>query len=537
MKTIESKIIALLLCCVIVCTALVGGIAISFSQEVVDTDAQQILTLLCDKYAGELDALMGRIEQSVDTLALDARDRLESTQRLSDPDYLEQYTNQIQDTALAAVYSTSGALSVYVRYNPELAPPTSGLYWGREGEDSELRELEKTDLALYDPSDEEAEWYYIPVGRGEPAWISPYLDSQPNKLIISYVVPVYKDDVLVGIVGMDIDCEVLERLVKEITIYESGHAFLLDTVKGLIYHPQHGTEGWTEGISADLLAAISERETSGLATYKQEGTPAHMTFRELRNGMHLVVCTPAREINAQRNALIVQIVAAVVLAVLVVLFITVFFTRRTMAPLKKLSEAAYKVAGGTLDVTLPPPTEDEVGTLSVAFREMLLHLKWHEGHMQALAYKDALTGVKNKAAWDDATGRLMREMENGSPVYAVAVFDVNDLKKINDTQGHEAGNELLKNACAAICRCYAHSPVFRIGGDEFAAILERQDYENRVEILERFRAEMSAPDASVRVASGMSEYIPGTDREFSDVFRRADEAMYENKSIMKAGRT
>ena len=218
MKTIESRIIVLLLCCVVVCTALVGGIAISFSQDVIDTDSEQILTLLCEKYAGELDALMGRIEQSVDTLAFDAQDQLEDAQRLSDPDYLEQYTARIQSTALSAVYSTSGALAVYVRYNPEFAPPTSGLYWGREGEDLELVELEKTDLALYDPSDEEAEWYYLPVGRGEPAWISPYLDSQPNKLIISYVVPVYKDDMLVGIVGMDIDCAALEKLVKEIRI-------------------------------------------------------------------------------------------------------------------------------------------------------------------------------------------------------------------------------------------------------------------------------------------------------------------------------
>lgn len=528
----ESKIIALLLCCVIACTALVGGIAISFSQDVVDTESRQILTLICEKYAEELDALMGRIEQSVDALAIYAEDCLESAQQLSDPEYLEQYTSRLQFTALSMMYSTRGALAVYVRYNPKLAPPTSGLYWGRESEDAEPYEPEKTDLSVYDPLDQQAEWYYIPVSRGEPSWISPYVDEYPNKLIISYVVPIYKDGTLVGVVGMDIDCRVLEQLVDEITVYESGHALLVDVEKGLGYHPQLKIDSWSKSVAGEVRIAILEglAEENALIAHKSD----YMTFRELRNGMYLLVCAPAREANAQRNTLILEILIAIVVAFLIVFFMALALVRRTMAPLKQLSKAAYEVASGKRDVALPPTADDEIGTLSAAFREMLLHLRWHEGQMRALAYKDALTGVKNKAAWDEAMERLNQEIKTDSPVFAVAVFDLNDLKITNDTLGHEAGDALLKSACAGVCKAFAHSPVFRIGGDEFAAILERSDYENRMEILNRFRAEFGHAGAPVRVASGMFEYRPGVDRAFSDVFRRADDAMYENKRQIKS---
>lgn len=538
MKTIEAKLIILILCCVIACSALVGGIAISFSQSVADSDSQQIMTLMCDKYTEELDALMVCVEQSVDTLALYVESELESVERLSDEEYLELYTEKLQSAALNCVYSTKGALTVYIRFEPELTHPTSGLYWGREGDENELQQLPTTDLSAYDRSDKWVEWYYLPMDQGTPAWIAPYRNQPMNMLVISYIVPVYKNGVPIGIVGMDIDCGELEHLVESIAVYKSGHAFLLDVTAGLSYHPQHGEKEWHQGISDDMLAAIQKADaedpgSNALIPYVSNGTDVYMSVRELHNGMHLVVCTPVREINAQRNTMIARILLITIPAMAVVFVAALFFARRTIAPLKKLGEAAYKVAGGTLDVTLPPASEDEVGMLSLAFQEMLLHLRWHNNQMQALAYKDALTGIKNKAAWDDASGRLMREIDSGSPMFAVAVFDVNDLKMTNDTWGHEAGDELLKKACSAICRYYAHSPVFRIGGDEFAAILEGQDYKNREDILTRFRAEFARPDGEMRVASGMSDYIPGSDSTFSDVFCRADDAMYENKRWIK----
>ena len=153
------------------------------------------------------------------------------------------------------------------------------------------------------------------------------------------------------------------------------------------------------------------------------------------------------------------------------------------------------------------------------------------------AYKDGLTGVKNKLAYLEALAELETALENGELTeYGVVVFDVNGLKTINDTLGHEAGDEAIKSGCRIICHQFDHSPVFRIGGDEFVAILKGSDFANRETLLEAFRKTINEnqKNGDVVVASGLAIYDASTDCSYNDVFKRADEAMYEHKRALKA---
>ena len=153
--------------------------------------------------------------------------------------------------------------------------------------------------------------------------------------------------------------------------------------------------------------------------------------------------------------------------------------------------------------------------------------------------RDALTGVKSKHAYVDAEAGLDREIREGkAEPFAVALCDVNDLKKTNDNFGHKAGDQLLKDACAIICDTFKHSPVYRIGGDEFAAILRGQDYETRNGLLARFqeRNRRALDRGGIVVACGMSEFRPGEDGAMAAVFERADAEMYRNKTELKIGR-
>ena len=109
------------------------------------------------------------------------------------------------------------------------------------------------------------------------------------------------------------------------------------------------------------------------------------------------------------------------------------------------------------------------------------------GSAKRLAYTDPLTGVKSKHAYIDMETDLNRRIEERViKEFAVASCDVNGLKMMNDTYGHKAGDELLRSACKLICIHFSHSPVFRIGGDEFSVVLQGQDYQNRYDILSAF---------------------------------------------------
>jgi diguanylate cyclase (GGDEF)-like protein len=150
------------------------------------------------------------------------------------------------------------------------------------------------------------------------------------------------------------------------------------------------------------------------------------------------------------------------------------------------------------------------------------------------ANRDALTGVKNRHAYLEAQARIDRQIEEHTqPPFAVVMLDVNDLKKTNDTLGHQAGDQLIRDACRIICITFQHSPVFRVGGDEFAVISQGSDYEHIEELVEkvnRHNAE-ALGTGGVVVACGMSKY--DNDQRVTQVFARADQQMYENKTMLK----
>ena len=166
--------------------------------------------------------------------------------------------------------------------------------------------------------------------------------------------------------------------------------------------------------------------------------------------------------------------------------------------------------------------------------------------MARLAYRDALTQVKSKAAYDEHVTRL-RERIDASDVsdvpveFSIAMIDLNNLKAINDTYGHSAGNEYLMGSSQLISSAFKQSPVFRIGGDEFAVILQGHDHRHRRQLVGMLEDEIrlasidagQSPWKRYSMAIGSATYDPSRDRGYDDVLERADKAMYARKRQLK----
>ncbi len=155
---------------------------------------------------------------------------------------------------------------------------------------------------------------------------------------------------------------------------------------------------------------------------------------------------------------------------------------------------------------------------------------------QSMANIDALTGVKNRHAYLEAEERLNELINDGDiSEFAIVILDVNDLKKVNDTLGHQAGDKHLRGACKIICDTFKRSPVFRIGGDEFAVIVRGEDYERVDRLVSDIddQNRKAVINGGVVVACGMSKFEG--DDSVTAVFRRADRNMYDNKVSLKSG--
>ena len=164
--------------------------------------------------------------------------------------------------------------------------------------------------------------------------------------------------------------------------------------------------------------------------------------------------------------------------------------------------------------------------------------------MDEIAHKDSLTGVKNKTSYAEEIAELDKKISAGDAEFCIVMVDVNFLKRINDTYGHEHGNSYLKNACRLTCAVFGKENVYRIGGDEFVVILEGEKVFLSKYFVEQFKSEMKRKDSNaslepwekVSAAVGVAYYDKQQDKSADEVFKRADKEMYANKLAMKAQR-
>lgn len=274
--------------------------------------------------------------------------------------------------------------------------------------------------------------------------------------------------------------------------------------------------------------------------------------------------------NAAYTYAITTFIVALVAGFLIIMALNHWYNRRLVHPIKNLENATGEIeakcrrrapVSELVMNDLNIHTHDEIESLSGSIASMVEDIRNYASdlidnekklsamedkasQLEALANRDSLTGIRNKTAYDNEIKSLEYNLHLGNTDFGIGVVDLNYLKVINDTYGHEKGNEAIKNICRIVCVTFAHSPVFRVGGDEFAIILKDHDLENIDSLVEKFNNELAAlaenkdlqPWEAVSAAIGYATYDADKDAGAVNVFKRADNNMYENKKKMHAAR-
>ena len=162
------------------------------------------------------------------------------------------------------------------------------------------------------------------------------------------------------------------------------------------------------------------------------------------------------------------------------------------------------------------------------------------GKISKDAYRDFLTHVGSNLAYKKKIAEMNENIRQGETEFAIVMIDVNFLKMINDNHGHASGDSYITGCCSIICNIFKHSPVFRVGGDEFVAILTGEDYKNRHERIRQMKETFDRsynqtdvdPWLRYSAAFGMAEFSPD-DANVEAVYDRADKEMYKEKAEFK----
>ena len=157
--------------------------------------------------------------------------------------------------------------------------------------------------------------------------------------------------------------------------------------------------------------------------------------------------------------------------------------RLLVQPIQLLGDAARQIEAGNFSAPVPASKrQDELGDLIRTFGRMRESVARHDRDIRRVAYSDALTGLSNRLAFRESLDQRLRALQGAGRQLALVFADLDDFKRVNDTLGHEAGDEVLLQVATRIDRAVsairgADAMVARFGGDEFVVLLQAGDKE------------------------------------------------------------
>lgn len=380
MRSIQSKITVSILCCSILSTVLLGYLCLMSSSRMSKKDSLNSMKTLCESEAVDFNASLSKIGQSVDTLSSIALAELDFTKFKSSSEYVKQYTDTIENTVLKFAENTEGVVCAYVRYNPDFTEPTSGIFLTRNSLKDHFTNTVPTDFSIYDRKDTaHVGWYYMPVENKAPLWMPPYFNENVNIYMISYVVPLYVNGESVGVIGMDIDFDALADTVKNISLYDTGYAFLLDQNNRIMYHKDYPVSTDFSTIENGQLAELSEQLLDSAAEgtilpYRYQGNEKNATYTTLDNGMKLILTVPKKEIYAAAYHMVKKICGFELIVIVIASLFGVILGTNISNPIKKITAVLQKTAAfdfrGSDVIAKLTRQKDEIGIMAGEVKKM-----------------------------------------------------------------------------------------------------------------------------------------------------------------------
>lgn len=421
---------------------------------------------------------------------------------------------------------------------------------------STLSAVPEPDFFIYDYF--QSEWYTKGMTEDDIFFTSLYVDAMGRGLTITIATPIRdQNGVFQGVLAADFDITGVYNEMISMDLGTGSFSFAFESDRSVISLDLQDEVLLENYI--DIDKASLEKMTSG-KTGIIETSDAFYACAPIETVDWTLCAKVPRTVLLEKVqtldrsfvfAMLVFLLVSVVL-VLVGLFFANKVSKSITHPIELLVNDMKDIAGGSLDHKAAVYRNDEIGDMTNNLNEMVERLKGtisdlviaeaKAAEMHEIASTDALTSVKSKSAYDSYTAELQSEIDRGdNPIFAIAVFDCDNLKVINDKYGHDKGDVYLITSSRLIGSIFKYSPVFRVGGDEFVAILHGEDYENRERLLKLFARTQEEikktegnPWKMVSVSVGVATYNPKNDASVADTMRRADKLMYEDKAKKKA---
>ncbi len=511
----------------------------------------QLSSTTIQRSLGQMEVLIDQVETNVDSHLRTARANIDLFSRSP---LLEKYITTEDEAERLTLMQSSvlRLLSSYQQTYPEYYEIRILLPDGYEDTRSVLGDIPNT-------TEEESEsGYFYEIQRSETAILTKLINNPDNQeiaLLISKPLmfmnrsldPVATPLSLRGYLVITATLDFLEQQIATVQIGEHGYLLVTDRNGKVLFHPNAAWIGRNLATTQfDHMQQLTELKSPSLVHLDDNDVYAH--GRQLHSNLYLFAILPEDELLASSRRL-GRIVAIIVLGatLLTLLLIYTALNSLVLKPILKLGAAADEMGQGNLLTQVTVESHDEIGTLAKSMQIMGQNLQNSQEQTQYLAYHDTLTGLPNRLMFNEMHQLVLAEAKRHRYRSALMYIDLDDFKRVNDTLGHQAGDELLREIsrrlitvlrredCLALVRPEPTDMVARLGGDEFTILLTKvaQSHEPATvatRLLKALTDPITLGSHEVKIGSsiGITLY-PDDGTDTQTLHKNADIAMYHAK--------
>ncbi len=245
----------------------------------------------------------------------------------------------------------------------------------------------------------------------------------------------------------------------------------------------------------------------------------------------LFVGKPSANVEAAVRSSVYPLIYTDIILIAIVSLFTFIYTRKFVSCLLQIHEFLREVSTGNMNASLDDKIlkrPDELGEIAVSALNM-------QRSLRTLVDRDALTSLSNRRSGDIRLRKVIEECSAQNAPFCVAIGDIDFFKKVNDTYGHECGDQVLKEI-SALLRQHMRQKGFvaRWGGEEFLLVFSHIDLDTSYDLLNKLLEEIRKKrvhynEADIRVTMTFG-VTPGNSHDIKELLRNADEKLYEGKS-------
>ncbi len=356
-----------------------------------------------------------------------------------------------------------------------------------------------------------------------------------------------------GYLVISASLDFLQAQLGRHTIGQNGYLFITDSTGRPFITPLGKTiNNFSQTAYTQLQQTMQHKQIVKLEYNNQQ---AYVLGTTLHPGLQLFAVLPETDVLADGLALR-RLVATITIFTILFAAVLIFYAinRILIRPIHQLGKTALEIGSGRFDTDTGIRSRDELGELAHSFEEMGRNLQVSQEQINYLAYHDALTGLPNRRMFQEYLQRTLAHAQRQQEGLVLLFLDLDNFKKVNDSMGHQAGDQLLKDLSTRLTDCMRkedqllrqkplihgdapHETLARVGGDEFLILLPHiKDPSDAAKVSQRILDKLAVPfninknDFFVSCSIGISMY-PDDGNEVQSLIKNADIAMYHAKKL------